>query len=308
MDLLVVGDATKTVSRLAPGSVDLTVMSPPYDGVRDYGGDYNPRLPMLGAALYEATAEGGIAAVVIGDGTIDGAKSLTTFSLALAWAECGWRLFETCIYERHGKPGAWWSKRFRVDHEFILIFVKGQRPKSFDKEPLMVPAKHAGKTWGGTQRHTDGSLSAIKQTEQAAMKCRGTVWHYATSNTEGNKPKMEHPATFPDALAGDLIACFSSPGDLVLDPMCGSGTTVVTALNAGRRALGVDVNADYIDLAWRRVAAETDHELVCSECGNDTATVGLFCLDCADEMHNDILRVVAEARHGGDGPEKDAER
>jgi site-specific DNA-methyltransferase (adenine-specific) len=235
-------------------SVDVTVFSPPYDAVRDYTGEWTFDYHRLGQELLRVTKDGGVCAVVIGDGTKDFAKSLTTFRLAVDWCDSiGWRLFETVIYNRHGNPGAWWTKRFRVDHEYILIFFKGKKPKSFHKEHLMVPSKHAGKIYSGTDRLTNGGFKEITPKPVNEMKCRGTVWFYATSNAEGNKTKLKHPATYPDKLAEDLILCFSEPEDVVLDPMCGSGTTCVMARNNGRAYIGIDISPEYCEIATQRL-------------------------------------------------------
>ena len=86
------------------------------------------------------------------------------------------------------------------------------------------------------------------------LKCRGTVWNYSTSNSEGNRLKLKHPATFPDKLAEDLILCFSKAGDVVLDPMCGSGTTCVMAMQTDRLYVGIDVSAEYCGIARRRLS------------------------------------------------------
>jgi site-specific DNA-methyltransferase (adenine-specific) len=196
--------------------------------------------------------------VVIGDGTKNFAKSLTTFRWAVDWCDrVGWKLFECCIYGRHGNPGAWWSQRFRVDHEYILIFFKGSRPRAFNKEPLMVQSKHAGKVYSGTDRLTNGGFKKIEPKEVKSKKCRGSIWWYATSNTEGNRVKLKHPATYPDQLAADLVDCFSVPGDLVLDPMCGSGTTCVVSANLGRRYLGMEISQEYAQIARQRITNET---------------------------------------------------
>jgi site-specific DNA-methyltransferase (adenine-specific) len=93
------------------------------------------------------------------------------------------------------------------------------------------------------------------------MKCRGTVWPYSTSNGEGNRLKLRHPATFPDRLAADLILCFSEPGDLVLDPMCGSGTACVMAKANQRRFVGIDISDDYCRIARERVCEEAGDPL-----------------------------------------------
>jgi DNA modification methylase len=250
-------DALEVLPSVPRGSVDLTVFSPPYDGIRDYGKDWSFDYKSLGSALYEATTEGGVCAVVLGDGTRDFAKSLTTFRWAVDWVDrIGWRLFECCIYRRHGNPGAWWTQRFRVDHEYILIFFRGARPRHFDKSSLMVPSKHAGKVYSGTDRLTNGGFKKIEPKSVNEVKCRGTLWDYSTSNTEGNRTKLAHPATFPDKLAEDLILCFSGPGDFVLDPMCGSGTTCVMAAKHRRDYLGIEINPEYHAIASKRMHEE----------------------------------------------------
>jgi site-specific DNA-methyltransferase (adenine-specific) len=260
-DTIIEGDALDVLSRFPPGYIPLTVFSPPYDGIRDYGNNWSLDYKNLGELLYNATVEGGVCAVVIGDGTKDFAKSLTTFRWAVDWVDrVGWRLFECCIYSRHGNPGAWWNKRFRVDHEYILIFFKGKRPRAFDKSSLMIPSLHAGKIYTGTDRLTSGGFKRIEPKAVNPNKCRGTIWEYATSNTEGNRLKLEHPATFPDRLATDLIQCFSLSGDLVLDPMCGSGTTCVMAQRLGRSYVGIDINPAYVQIAKKRLQMERTHE------------------------------------------------
>lgn len=254
---IVQGDCLEAIAHVPDEAIHLTICSPPYDNIRSYQGDWSLDLPALGHALYRVTRPGGVAVVIIGDGTKDFAKSLTTARLTLDWCDsAGWRLFEQCIYCRDGNPGAWWSTRYRVDHESILIFFKGDRPKTFDKSSLMVPSKHAGKIFGGTDRQSDGSMKPIVPKVVNPLKCRGTVWSYAASNSESNKTKRQHPATFPDALARDLIQCFSLTGDVVLDPFSGSGTTCVEAAKARRRFIGIDIAAQYCEIARERLLAE----------------------------------------------------
>jgi len=255
---LVQGDCLVEIQNISAESVDLIVTSPPYDNIRDYA-KYPPvDLQALGKECFRVLKQGGVAVLVMQDGTKDFSKSMTTFTTATQWvSEVGFSLFECVIYHRDGRPGAWWNKRFRVDHEYILIFVKGKKPNRFNKEPLKIPAIHAGAKWHGTQRLTDGSTIAISEKTQADTKCRGTVWRYKTSNTEGNKMKMQHPATFPDTLAKDVISCFSEVGDIVLDPMAGSGTVLVVAQNMGRESIGIEISEDYCQIARTRLASET---------------------------------------------------
>ncbi len=252
------GDCVSLTNQLEKESIHLSLFSPPYDLIRDYDNGNAFDNVELGKSIYEKTVDGGVAVVVIGDGTKDFAKSLTSFRLAVNWCDqAGWRLFECCIYKRHGNPGAWWSKRFRVDHEYILIFLKGRRPRYFSKEHLFVDCKHAGKGYTGTDRLTSGGTIPMKKGKVVAnKKCRGTIWTYATSNSEGNALKLKHPATYPDLLARDIIKTFTKKGDVVLDPMCGSGTTCVIASKEKRKYVGFDISEDYIKIARQRLKIE----------------------------------------------------
>jgi DNA modification methylase len=120
-----------------------------------------------------------------------------------------------------------------------------------------VPSKHAGKIYTGTDRLTSGGFKRIAPKAVNPLKCRGTIWSYITSNAEGNKTKLKHPATYPDKLVEDILLCFSDPGDVVLDPMLGSGTTCVVAAQHGRRYIGIEISQDYATIARTRLQQET---------------------------------------------------
>ncbi len=254
---LYVGDCLPLLAPIPDGSVDLTVTSPPYDNLRRYDTPTSLDLTALGRELFRVTKDGGICALVIGDSTSQFAKSLTSFRLAVSWCDVlGWRLFECCLYHRHGTPGPWWRTRFRVDHEFILLLLKGERPRVFRKEALYVPTRHAGERVSYRPYLRKGVPRGVPPPAVQPLQCRGTVWPYATSSAERNRLKLGHPATMPDRLAADLIRCFSEPGDLVLDPLMGSGTTCVMAARLGRRYVGMDASPAYVEIARRRLAAE----------------------------------------------------
>jgi DNA modification methylase len=253
---IIQGDCVEVLRQVKDASIDLCLFSPPYDQVRDYKG-FELDLDELGRQLFRVSKDGAVVACVINDGTADFKKSLTSFRLACNWVDLGFHLFETIIYSRHGRPGAWWNQRFRVDHEYLFLFFRGTKPKFFDKSHLAVPAKYAGTEWHGTDRLSDGSTVAVQKGRQmAGTKCRGTIWHYAASNTEGNPIKQQHPATFPDQLAMDVIQTFSTEGELVLDPTCGSGTTCVVAANLKRHFIGIELAEDYAKIARARLTTE----------------------------------------------------
>ena len=249
------GDCIEVLQTIPPLSVDMSLFSPPYDKIRDYGNDWSIDLPALGKEMYRVTKWGGICAMVMGDSTVKFAKTMTTFRTTVDWCDnAGWRLFECCIYRRHARPGAWWAMRFRVDHEYIILLLKGRRPRYFDKSHMADDCKHAGKYIAQiSQRQTSGELVMRGPITTASTKCRGTVWDIKASTTEGNAQKAQHPATFPDNLAEDLIRCFSEPGDLVVDPMCGSGTTCAMALKHDRKTLGIEINPAYCEIARERL-------------------------------------------------------
>ena len=192
--------------------------------------------------------------MVIQDATIKGRKTLTTFKTILDWCNTGFGLFETVIYNRQGVSGAWWTKRFRVDHEYVPIFVKGQKPKYFNKESIKIPSKHGGKTMtGAAVRKKDGSQAKSRKVYINPMKCPGTVMDFGNSCGDGSKLKHQHPAVFPDRIPYDFINIFTQENDLVLDIMCGSGTTCLMAKILKRKFIGIEISKKYCDIANERI-------------------------------------------------------
>lgn len=249
-------DCLKGFKQIPDGSIDMVVTSPPYDTIRHYDG-FNLDLSEVGKESYRVLKDGGIVAMVIQDQTINFAKTLTSFRTIIDWCDnAGFRLFECCLYRKHGTDGAWYSKRFRVDHEYIPIFLKGNRPAFFNKVPLKIPSKWGGVTMtGGATRCTNGVTLQSRKITINEMKCRGTVWEYLTCG-DGSKLKHKHPATFPDKLPYDLIQCFCPKGGIVLDPFMGSGTTGIAALKSGRNFVGFEISKNYCDIANQRINEE----------------------------------------------------
>lgn len=241
--------------KLIPDNVvDITVTSPPYDNLRDYNG-YTMNLHDIGVELFRITKDGGIVAMVIQDQTKNFGKSLTSFKTIIDWCDnIGFKLFETVIYKKNGAEGGWWNKRFRVDHEYIPIFIKGEKPQYFNKESLKIPSKHAGKTMtGGATRKKDGTTFDSQTFLINPLKCRGTIWDYANGGDK-NRVKRQHPATYPDKIPYDLIQCFCPLDGLVFDPMVGSGSTCVAANILNRNYLGFDISEEYSNIAKERIS------------------------------------------------------
>jgi site-specific DNA-methyltransferase (adenine-specific) len=257
LDTILCGDAVEIMKKFPDNSVDMIVTSPPYDSIRDYKG-FSFDLHATGQQIQRILKDGGVAVMVIQDQTKNFGKSLTSFRTIIDWCDSfGFKLFETVIYRKYGAEGAWWNKRFRVDHEYMPIFLKGERPAYFNKESLKIPSKHAGKTMtGGGTRLTNGIRIATRAIKINPTKCRGTIWEYMTAG-DGSRLKHEHPATFPDRLPYDFIQCFSPENGIILDPFVGSGTTVVAAKNLGRKYIGIDIAPEYCEIAKKRLAIES---------------------------------------------------
>ena len=125
LNKIICSDSIMGLKKLPNKSIDLVITSPPYDQLRDY--KKKPfDLNGTGEEIYRVLKDGSICAVVIQDQTKNFGKSLTSFKTAVHWCEkFNFKLFETVIYRKHGIEGAWWTKRFRVDHEYIHLFLKG---------------------------------------------------------------------------------------------------------------------------------------------------------------------------------------
>ncbi len=257
LNQILCGNAIEIMKSFPSDSIDMVVTSPPYDAIRDYKG-FDLDLHTTGKEIHRVLKDGGIAAMVIQDQTKNFGKSLTSFRTIIDWCDSfGFKLFETVIYRKYGAEGAWWNKRFRVDHEYIPVFLKGERPRYFDKNHLKIPSKHGGKTMtGGGTRLTNGIRINTRSITINPMKCRGTIWEYLTAG-DGSRLKHQHPATFPNQLPYDFIQCFCPLNGVVLDPFVGSGTTTVAAKNLGRSYIGIDIAPEYCAIANKRMEIES---------------------------------------------------
>lgn len=256
------GDCVDLMRGIPDSTIDLVVTSPPYDQIRDYKGALEFDLHKTGQQVFRVLKDGGIAVMVIQDQTKDFGKSLTSFRTIIDWCDnVGFKLFETVIYRKYGSEGAWWTKRFRVDHEYMPIFLKGKKPQYFNKEPLKIPSKHGGKVMTGSgARKTNGETQKTVTRPINLMKCRGTIWDYLMAGDK-NPLKRKHPAVFPDKIPYDFIQCFCPKAGIVLDPFCGSGSALVMAKNLGRKYIGIDIAQEYCELAKQRLKKDSNPQL-----------------------------------------------
>jgi hypothetical protein len=274
------GDYRETLA-LRRGEVDLVACSPPYGDARTYGAGVRWDMAdyaALGDAVFAALRPGGWALINVdapvrewrpGFGT---ERGFHPWRLMLDWAErVGFRVPDRLAFGRLGYPGEYLG-RFRNDWEPLLWF---QRPGSegwLDKREIAAEARggaYAGhlKRRGVDRwpRKRDGTQDPGAQrmagwAAENGKRQRGTLWTYDAGQTKTGAPDIKaqgHPARWPYRLAEDLVRCFCPPEGLVCDPFLGAGTTLVAALENGRRFVGGDLLCRERDgVPWVDVAAK----------------------------------------------------
>lgn len=253
---IICGDNVDIMRQMDDDSVDLTVTSPPYDGLRTYNG-YSFDFENVARELYRIMKPGGVVVWVVGDATINGSETLTSFKQALFFREIGFNVHDTMIYAKTKPTPQAQHPRYQPEFEYMFVFCKGYPPRVFN--PLTVPTKSGGKTVKTSgQRNADDSFrhKNPKEITVAPMKRRGNVWYYANFRP-ADLPLNAHPAIFPEQLAHDHIISWSDPGDVIFDPFGGSGTTAKMAQISGRRFISVDISEEYCEIARKRIEGIT---------------------------------------------------
>jgi site-specific DNA-methyltransferase (adenine-specific) len=233
--------------------IDLTVTSPPYDNLRTYNGysfDFEP----IARELYRVTKDGGVVVWIVGDATIKGSETGTSFRQALYLKDIGFNLHDTMIYGKDSfqKPS---HNRYWSCFEYMFIFSKG-KPTTYNLISDR-PNSQKGKTVKSkTVRNLDGSTSSRNPVQISDYGKRTNIWFYSTGYMKGAKDKIaySHPAIFPEQLANDHIISWSNERELVYDPFTGSGTTAKMAILNNRHFIGSEVSKEYCEIALKRIA------------------------------------------------------
>lgn len=252
IDKIVCGDNVEIMRNMDDDSIDLTVTSPPYDNLRTYNG-YSWDFESVAQELYRITKPGGVVVWVVNDATIKGSETLSSFKQALYFREIGFNVHDTMIYHKNGGT-PYYHNRYQPSFEYMFVFSKG-KPKTFNV--IREPARHGGKRSTLTQRQRTGQLTVgnghgkIRNTH----KYRDNVWTIDVGFMKTTKDRIayKHPAIFPEQLARDHIVSWSNPGDIVLDPFGGSGTTAKMAIAEGRRYIHIDISEEYCEIARKRI-------------------------------------------------------
>jgi len=214
----------------------------------------------LARQLARVVKEGGVIVWVVGDAVIKGSESGSSFKQALYFMQQGFNLHDTMIYEKNGSsfPARRDGNRYSQIFEYMFVFSNGAKPKTSN---LICDKKNKWAGWvpwgkkGGTMRKKNGELVPRNQKPTPDFSPRNNIWKYNTGAGYSAKDKIafKHPAIFPEQLAEDHILTWTEPGDIVLDPLNGAGTTTKMALLNDRRFIGIDILQDYCDIAEERI-------------------------------------------------------
>ncbi len=262
MNEILHGNCIEIMKGIESETISLTVTSPPYDYLRDYNKNIKKRksdsfsfpFDEIVDQLYRVTKKGGVVVWVVGDQIIDGGESCSSFRQALAFVDKGFLLHGTMIYHKNGSPFPE-KKRYSQVFEYMFVFSKG-RPTITnilkDKKNKWAGYSNFGKRM---MRTTDGSMKEMPKFEINEFGARYNVWNYSTGKGYSTKDEIafKHPAIFPEELAEDHILSWSNEGDIVLDPMCGSGTVPKMAKMNNRNYIGIDIDENYVEISKQRI-------------------------------------------------------
>jgi site-specific DNA-methyltransferase (adenine-specific) len=259
------------MNQMKSESVDMVVTSPPYDQLRTYNNEDIEAVwnfdvfKDVAKELYRVMKPGGTIVWVVGDAVIDGSESGTSFRQALHFKDIGFNLHDTMIYEKNGPtyPAHPKSTRYSQVFEYMFVLTKGS-PKTVN---ILMDRKNK---WAGTStfgissnRQKDGELKTKKRSSVSEYGARYNIWKINGGMGHSTKDKIayEHPAIFPETLAEDHIKTWTNPGDLVLDPFSGSGTTAKMCLKTNRNFIGFEMNEEFYKLSQQRISKYNTEDL-----------------------------------------------
>ncbi len=250
LNKIIEGDHIHILKSLPESFVDLIITSPPYGDLRDYNG-YVFNYKDTANSLFRILKNGGVCVWIVGDKTENGSETLESLKQALYFKEIGFKVHDTMIYQKVGCPFPE-SNRYYQNWEYMFVFSKG-KPKTFN--PLLIKSNGNGnRKVTNTDRQKDGSTQR-SDCYINEYHPKHNVWQYGSGYMQTTKDKYayKHPAMFPENLAKDHILSWSNENDIILDPMCGSGTVCKMAKILNRKYIGIEISKEYCDIANKRV-------------------------------------------------------
>ena len=249
INTVITGDCLEVMKDIPDNSIDLVVTSPPYDNLRAYKG-YVFDFSNIAKELYRVTKQGGVLVWVVGDATVDGSETGTSFRQALYFKQMGFNLHDTMIFKK-ANPIPLTHNRYEQAFEYMFVFSK-DRPKTFnpicDRTLTSGSYTHRRNT-GRVKEASTGNREETTVTKETKYKIN--IWEYVLGSVAGETG--HHPAPFSEKLAEDHIVSWSNPNDIVMDIFSGSGTTCKMARKNERRYIGIDVSEEYNQIAKERL-------------------------------------------------------
>ena len=260
------GDCEEILKRLPDNSIDLIFTSPPYADQRQktYGGvgpdEYVDWFLPKASQFMRVLKPTGTFILNIKERVVDGERHTYVIELILKMREQGWLWTEEFMWHKKNSYPGKWPNRFRDNWERLIQFNKDKKFHMY-QEAVMVPVGDWAKDRLAKLSETDKTRDESKVGSGFGKNVSNwlgrnlvyptNVIHMATECSNRN-----HSATFPVELPEWFIKLFTQPGEIVLDPFMGSGTTALAAIRLGRYFVGMDISKEYIELARQRTAQE----------------------------------------------------
>lgn len=252
LNKIIEADCLNVMRNFPDDCIDMVLTSPPYDNLREYKG-FKFSFEAIAQELFRIIKHGGVLVWVVNDATIQGSETGTSFKQALYFKEIGFNLHDTMIFKKRNPIPQIYRKRYNNEFEYMFVFSKGTVRTH---NSIMIPCLHAGLELNGT---TYKNYSKLEQKRKKLAnpvkdtKIKGNIWEYVVGKNAEDQDAKFHPAPFPCELARDHILSWSNEGDIVLDPMSGSGTTCKVAKELNRNFIGIDISSEYCNLARKRI-------------------------------------------------------
>lgn len=264
------GDALDWLPALPTQSVDLFFTSPPYADARPYSRIHPDRYvewfldfarPMLAAIRETGWFVLNIKNRVARQGPLLGQRHPYVYELVLALQHLGWRWIETYIWAKPNAIPGRFGPRTKDAFEYVYAFAKGPRPH-FDLDAVRVPYKTSPEEIerrqldGNGRRNTEAGFGRDRTTTYSHGGADpGNVVMVPQSYNQHYGPASQHTAVMPEGLASFFVRACAPVGGVVIDPFAGSGTTTVVARALERQAGGLELHAEHVAVAQRRVAS-----------------------------------------------------
>lgn len=269
MHRVMIGDCLDRLAELPGDSVDLIVTSPPYADQRKntYGGiapdEYVAWFMPRADGMRRALKPSGSLILNIKERIVDGERSTYVLELILAMRRNGWLWTEEYVWHKKNAMPGKWAARFRDSWERLLHFTKRKDFRMFQDAVRVPAAEHtlarvrhlSAADWTRNESKTrSGFGKSMANWIGRDLVYPTNVLQLATEN--GNK---NHSAVFPEAIPSWFIRLFTEPGDAVLDPFAGSGTTLAAAEKLGRDGIGIEIRPEYGAIIEERLKSELFH-------------------------------------------------